>query len=99
VDKGADFVFEKAGAKYLVELKVSSEGRSDADPARFSGDLAVASKKVKSRRNRGGDHEARQQGIESWSVEPEASLETLKQLYRQLEEIETEMPGKISVAQ
>jgi hypothetical protein len=29
VDEGADLVFEKDGTKYLVQLKVSSEGRSD----------------------------------------------------------------------
>ncbi len=29
VDDGADLVFEKDGTKYLVQLKVSSEGRSD----------------------------------------------------------------------
>src|ERR1039458_1379832 len=29
VDHGADLVFEKDGTKYLVQLKVSSEGRSD----------------------------------------------------------------------
>jgi hypothetical protein len=29
VDEGADLVFERDGTKYLVQLKVSSEGRSD----------------------------------------------------------------------